>query len=183
MKQKLSPFLLARTLTMFFIDRTFFSDACGVEGGYFVAGVAIRWNVPFESVFDWCDDKSVTVVMQWHQTTLKVSRQILSFHSDSSLLFRHIHIMDPRYMRSEEKRDDENEFSSLSFVGRLFSCVLVAENVTVLVSTLFSPLQIQYSSKYGPWSTQKTNRKHEIPSDHGTLALIKIHRRVSESLI
>lgn len=55
-----------------------------------------------------------------------------------------------RAKRSKEKRDDdENVLSvfllSLLCVYRRFSCVQLVENVTVLFSTLFSPLYKKFS--------------------------------------
>lgn len=135
---EISPFLLAHSFTMFFYRSPFSSPthAMSREDILLLVLPCVEISLQGNSLIDVQINESM-IARQRHRTTPKTSRTILSFHHDSSFPFRHIYIMDPRYMRSEEKRDDENEFSSLSFVGRLFSCVLVAENVTVLVSTLF----------------------------------------------
>ena len=86
------------------------------------------WNVPF-------------ALKNPHDAS-DITNQVFSFR------FRWIRGM--RAKRSKEKRDDdENVLSvfllSLLCVYRRFSCVQLVENVTVLFSTLFSPLYKKFS--------------------------------------
>lgn len=131
-------------LTMFFIDRVI-SPTHAVSREDILSLVLSLVKCPLKKTFERGWIKQSTIRRNVIRQPWKLLAEFWVLTMTLSSFQTHSHYGSEVHAKRREE-GWWKWFSSLSLVGRLFSCVLVAENVTVLVSTLFSPLQIQYSS-------------------------------------